>query len=125
MAYKAGMTHITREVDKPGSKAHKKEVCEAVTILECPPMVVVGMVGYIETPRGLWSIATVWPSSPEECHRKCAMCSFGTRKWKFSDHRIPITGLLIPNLVSDLYPSALRGLMNSCNNLLLPSLLSN
>merc|ERR1711998_626851 len=69
--YKAGMTHITREVDKPGSKAHKKEVCEAVTILECPPMVVVGMVGYIETPRGLRSIATLWADHlSEECRRR-------------------------------------------------------
>merc|ERR1711924_523217 len=69
--YKAGMTHITREVDKPGSKAHKKEVCEAVTIIECPPMIVVGMVGYIETPRGLRSIATVWADHlSEECRRR-------------------------------------------------------
>merc|ERR1712216_609439 len=69
--YKAGMTHITREVDKPGSKAHKKEVCEAVTILECPPMMIVGMVGYIETPRGLRSIATVWAEHlSEECKRR-------------------------------------------------------
>eukprot|EP00947_MAST-08B_sp_MAST-8B-sp1_P005268 g5268.t1 len=60
MGYKAGMTHITRDVDKPGSKLHKKEVVEAVTILECPPMVVVGVVGYLETPRGLRSLTTVW-----------------------------------------------------------------
>ena len=26
MAYKAGMTHIAREVDRSGSKLHKKEV---------------------------------------------------------------------------------------------------
>merc|ERR1711934_9128 len=69
--YKAGMTHITREVDKPGSKAHKKEVVEAVTILECPPMVVVGMVGYIKTPRGLKSLCTVWAQHlSEECKRR-------------------------------------------------------
>merc|ERR1712139_15072 len=60
MAYKAGMTHITRDVDKPGAKVHKKEVVEAVTILECPPMIVVGVVGYVETPRGLRSLTTVW-----------------------------------------------------------------
>merc|ERR1711966_545031 len=54
-----------------GSKAHKKEVCEAVTIIECPPMIVVGMVGYIETPRGLRSIATVWADHlSEECRRR-------------------------------------------------------
>ena len=53
LAYKAGMTHILRDCDKPGSKAHKKEVIEAVTVLECPAMVVVGMVGYVETSQGM------------------------------------------------------------------------
>jgi large subunit ribosomal protein L3e len=60
MGYKAGMTHIVREVDRPGSKVHKKEVVEAVSIVETPPMVVVGVVGYVETPRGLRSLTTVW-----------------------------------------------------------------
>lgn len=60
MAFKAGMTHIVREVDQPGSKVHKKEVVEAVTVLETPPMQIVGVVGYIETPRGLRSLTTVW-----------------------------------------------------------------
>jgi large subunit ribosomal protein L3e len=60
MGYKAGMTHIMREVNKPGSKLHKKEVVEAVTILECPPMMAVGLVGYVETPRGLRTLTTVW-----------------------------------------------------------------
>jgi large subunit ribosomal protein L3e len=42
IGFKAGMTHIVREVDKPGSKVNKKEVVEAVTFLETPPMVIVG-----------------------------------------------------------------------------------
>jgi len=58
--FKAGMTHILRDVEKPGSKMHKKEIVEAVTVIETPPMVVVGVVGYIETPRGLRSLTTVW-----------------------------------------------------------------
>merc|ERR1711916_155428 len=44
-AFKAGMTHVVREVRKPNSRVHKKEVVEAVTILETPPMVVVGVMG--------------------------------------------------------------------------------
>jgi len=60
MGYKAGMTHILRDVDRPGSKVHKKEVVEAVTIIETPPMIVVGVVGYVETPRGLRCLTTVW-----------------------------------------------------------------
>ena len=60
MCFKAGMTHIVRDVDRPGSKVNKKEVVEPVTILEAPPMVVVGIVGYRETPVGLKSLGTVW-----------------------------------------------------------------
>jgi len=47
-------------VNKPGSKLHKKEVVEAVTILEAPPMIAVGLVGYVQTPRGLRTLTTVW-----------------------------------------------------------------
>ena len=51
-----------RGVDKPGSKLHKKEIVEAVTVIETPPMVIVGIVGYIDTPRGLRALTTVWTS---------------------------------------------------------------
>jgi len=60
IGYKAGMTHVVRDLDRPGSKLHKKEIVEAVTVIEAPPMVIVGIVGYIETPRGLRSLTTVW-----------------------------------------------------------------
>eukprot|EP01026_Neomeris_dumetosa_P015772 TRINITY_DN1600_c0_g1_i4.p2 TRINITY_DN1600_c0_g1~~TRINITY_DN1600_c0_g1_i4.p2 ORF type:complete len:387 (-),score=59.23 TRINITY_DN1600_c0_g1_i4:206-1366(-) len=71
MGYKAGMTHIVREVEKPHSKLHKKETCEAVTIVECPPMVVVGMVGYGKTVHGLRSLKNVWAQHlSEDCKRR-------------------------------------------------------
>merc|ERR1711965_609971 len=71
MGYKAGSTHILRDVDRAGSKAHKKEVVEAVTVIEAPPMVVVGMVGYRETPTGLKSVTTVWAQHlSNECKRR-------------------------------------------------------
>jgi len=71
MTFKAGMTHIVRDVDKPGSKLHKKEVVEPVTILEAPPMIVVGFVGYVETPRGLRALTSVWAGHlSEECKRR-------------------------------------------------------
>ncbi|KAN0016049.1 hypothetical protein ACTFIV_009881 [Dictyostelium citrinum] len=60
MGYKAGMTHVVRDLEKPGSKMHKKEIVEAVTIIECPPMYIVGLVGYIETAQGLKTYKTVW-----------------------------------------------------------------
>merc|ERR1712027_127791 len=59
LGYKAGMTHIVREMDRPGSKVNKKEVVEAVTIVETPPLVCIGVVGYIETPRGMRALKTV------------------------------------------------------------------
>jgi len=71
MTYKAGMTHIVRDVDRPGSKLHKKEVVEPVTILEAPPMMVVGLVGYVETPRGPRALTSVWAGHmAEECKRR-------------------------------------------------------
>merc|ERR1712038_1349915 len=69
--YKAGMSHIVREMDRPGSKNNKKEVVEAVTIIETPPMIAVGVVGYIETPRGMGALKTVWAEHiGEECRRR-------------------------------------------------------
>ncbi|KAI5309276.1 60S ribosomal protein L3, partial [Ascosphaera atra] len=60
MGYKAGMTTVVRDLNRPGAKMHKKEIVEAVSVIETPPMVAVGVVGYIETPRGLRSLTTVW-----------------------------------------------------------------
>jgi len=58
--FKAGMTHVMRDVERIGSKLNKKEVVEPVTVLEAPPVTVVGLVGYIETPRGLRALTTIW-----------------------------------------------------------------
>merc|ERR1719331_2053429 len=71
IGYKAGMTHIVREADRPGSKLNKKEIVEAVTIIETPPMMCIGVVGYIETPRGLRALKTVWAEHiGEEARRR-------------------------------------------------------
>merc|ERR1711981_547071 len=71
LGFKAGMSHIVREANRPGSKLNKKEIVEAVTIIETPPMVAVGVVGYIETPRGLRALKTVWAEHiGEECKRR-------------------------------------------------------
>lgn len=92
MGYKAGMTHIVREMNRPGSseyfigivvivmmyivwifvsESHKHEVVEAVTIIETPPMMLVGIVGYVETPRGLRSLKTIFAQHlSDECKRR-------------------------------------------------------
>merc|ERR1712168_1170754 len=85
VAFKAGMTHIVREVDRPGSKSHKKEVVEAVTILETPPLVLVGIVGYVETPRGLRQLTTIWAEHlSEECLRRFYKNWYKSKRKAFS-----------------------------------------
>jgi large subunit ribosomal protein L3e len=60
MGFKAGMTHIVRQVAKAGSKLNEKDVVEAVSIVECPPLYAIGLVGYIDTPRGKRALTTVF-----------------------------------------------------------------
>uniref|UniRef100_A0A1E1XAQ1 Putative ribosomal protein l3 n=1 Tax=Amblyomma aureolatum TaxID=187763 RepID=A0A1E1XAQ1_9ACAR len=85
LGFKAGMTHIVREVDKPGSKVNKKEVVEPVTILETPPMMIVGVVGYIETPKGLRAFKTVWAEHlSEECRRRFYKNWYKSKKKAFT-----------------------------------------
>jgi large subunit ribosomal protein L3e len=89
MGYKAGMTHIVREVDKPGSKVHKKEVVEAVTILETPPIVIVGLVGYVQTPQGLRSLTSVWAQHlSEECRRRFYKNWYKSKKKAFTKYAL-------------------------------------
>merc|ERR1712137_58778 len=85
--YKAGMTHIVRDVDKPGSKMHKKEAVESVTILETPPIIVVGLVGYIETPNGLRALSTVWASHlQQQVIRRFYKNWYRSKKKAFTKH---------------------------------------
>jgi len=89
MGYKAGMTHVVREVDKPGSKMHKKEVVEAVTIIETPPIMVVGVVGYIETPQGLRALTSVWAQHlNDECKRRFYKNWYKAKKKAFTKYAL-------------------------------------
>eukprot|EP01132_Coremiostelium_polycephalum_P007992 gene7992-9834_t len=83
MGYKAGMTHIVRDLEKAGSKMHRKEIVEAVTILECPPMVIVGLVGYIETAQGLRTYKTVWAQHLSEQFKRRL-----SKNWKRSAKKV-------------------------------------
>eukprot|EP00842_Homolaphlyctis_polyrhiza_P001467 jgi/Hompol1/2320/HPOL_005946-RA len=87
LGYKAGMTHIVRDLDRPGAKMHKKEIVEAVTIIEAPPVVVVGVVGYVETPRGLRSLTTVWAEHlSEEVKRRFYKNWYRSKKKAFTKY---------------------------------------
>jgi large subunit ribosomal protein L3e len=88
LSFKAGMTHIVRDVDKPGSKLHKREVVEAVSILEAPPMMVVGFVGYVETPRGLRALTSVWAGHlSDECKRRFYKSWHKSKKKAFTKYQ--------------------------------------
>jgi len=85
--YKAGMTHVVRGVDRPGALMHKREVVDAVTILETPPMVVVGVVGYVETPSGLRNLTTVFAEHlSEEYKRRCYKNWYKSKRKAFTKY---------------------------------------
>jgi large subunit ribosomal protein L3e len=87
VGYKAGMTHIVREVDRPASKLNKKETVEAVTIIETPPMIVVGVVGYIVTPRGLRAYKTIYAQHlNEEVRRRFYKNWYSSKRKAFSKY---------------------------------------
>merc|ERR1711937_932613 len=87
MGYKAGMSHIVRELDRPGSKMNKKEIVEACTIIETPPMMAIGVVGYIETPRGLRALKTVWAEHiGEEAKRRFYKNWSGSKKKAYTKY---------------------------------------
>jgi len=88
-AYKAGMTHVVRGVDRPGAVMHKREVVDAVSVLETPPMVVVGVVGYVETPSGLRTLTTVFAEHlSEEFKRRCYKNWFKSKKKAYSKYAL-------------------------------------
>merc|ERR1711981_882852 len=65
MGYKAGMTHVVKYQERRDgkNKVIKKDVVHSVSVVECPPMKVIGLVGYVETPRGLRTLSTVFAQS--------------------------------------------------------------
>merc|ERR1711934_1249511 len=107
MAYKAGCTHITRDVQKPGSKIHQKETCEAVTILDCPAMVVVGVVGYVKTFNGLQTLKTVFAEHlSEEVKRKFYKNFYKSKKKAFTKYAKKYSGKEIEAELNELRKKA-------------------
>jgi large subunit ribosomal protein L3e len=85
--YKSGMTHIVRGVDRPGSLMHKREVVDAVSIIETPPMIVVGVVGYVETPNGLRTLTTVFAEHlSDEFKRRCYKNWFKSKRKAYTKY---------------------------------------
>jgi len=85
ISYKVGMTHVVREINSPGSKLNKKDVVEAVTIVETPPIKIVGLVGYLKTARGLRSFKTIWSQElPDSFRRNYYKNWYKSKKKAFS-----------------------------------------
>jgi len=88
MGYKAGMTHIVKYNERrEGKKLIKKDIVEAVTVVETPPMKVIGCVGYVETPRGLRALSTVWAQHlPNDVKRRFYKNWVSAKKKAFSKY---------------------------------------
>jgi len=86
--YKAGMTHIIREIKRnKDSILNNKEALEAVTIIETPPMKVVGLVGYINTPKGLRALTTAWSNTlGDEFKRRYYKNWYSSKKKAFTKY---------------------------------------
>ncbi|MEE6497935.1 hypothetical protein FKM82_002932 [Ascaphus truei] len=81
------MTHTLREVHRSGLKISKREEVEAVTIIETPPLVVVGIVGYVETPRGLRGLKTIFAEHiSDECKRRFYRNWYKSKKKAFTKY---------------------------------------
>merc|ERR1712054_343084 len=46
LGYKVGMTHMIRHSQLKSSRLFKQEICDAVTIIECPPLFIYGLTIY-------------------------------------------------------------------------------
>jgi large subunit ribosomal protein L3e len=67
MGYKAGMTHCVKVQERrEGKKLVQRDWVHAISVVECPPMKVIGFVGYVPTPRGLRALSTVWAQQLDE-----------------------------------------------------------
>lgn len=58
--YKAGMTHVVMIDDEPGSINFGKEVTQAVTVIDTPPMYIAAVRAYTRDEYGLKTFTEVW-----------------------------------------------------------------
>ncbi len=64
--YKAGMTHVIMIDDRKNSPTYGEEIVVPVTVIECPPMKVLGIRVYKNTPYGLQIAGEVWTNELDE-----------------------------------------------------------
>ncbi len=66
LGYKAGMTHVIMIDDRPGTLTYGQEIAVPVTVVETPPMVVLGARFYEATVTGLKTLTELWAPPPEK-----------------------------------------------------------
>jgi len=77
--YKAGMTHVILLDSNKGSNTFGQEISIPVTIIECPPLKIVGIRAYKNTVRGLKVLNEVWAKDlPKDLKRKMNVGNFKT-----------------------------------------------
>ncbi len=64
--YKAGMTHVIMIDDRKNSPTYGEEIVVPVTVIECPPLKVMGIRVYKNTPYGLQIAGEVWTNELDE-----------------------------------------------------------
>ncbi|MBS7617638.1 50S ribosomal protein L3, partial [Candidatus Bathyarchaeota archaeon] len=62
--YKAGMAHVSVIDDTRGSPHYGKEILVPVTVLDAPPLYIVAVRCYENTPYGLKTLGEVWVDKP-------------------------------------------------------------
>ena len=58
--YKAGMTHLYYVEDKRRSPEYGQEIKTAATIIETPPLLILGIRAYNKTNKGMLAFSEVW-----------------------------------------------------------------
>jgi large subunit ribosomal protein L3 len=66
VGYKAGMTYVFTIEDRKRSPNYGKEVMRATTVIETPPMIIVGIRTYAQTLYGLKHLTEAWMNDPPE-----------------------------------------------------------
>ncbi len=64
--YKAGMTHVVMVDDRKNSPTYGEEIVVPVTVIETPPMKVMGIRVYRQTPYGLQIAGEVWATDLDQ-----------------------------------------------------------
>ncbi len=84
--YKAGMAQAFVTFEKKGSPIHGKPVVKAVTVLDCPNLVVCGIKAYKKDPYGLKDVGLVWAEKlSRDLSRSTEIPKDGKKSRKISD----------------------------------------